>query len=103
MAASFISNQTCNVAYWPSTDLTKCLLDDRYRGISGLYSDIVNVKRLTHNGHRGGCQFALQQTWRRLLDDLIGGHKQALWNFEAERLCGLEVDDKLELGRLHDR
>ena len=38
-----------------------------------------------------------------LLYDLIGGHKQALWHFEAERLCSLEVDDKLELGRLHDR
>jgi hypothetical protein len=58
---------------------------------------------LTHSGHRGGCQFVLQHTWGRLLDDLIGGHKQALWHFEAERLCSLEVDDKLELGRLHDR
>jgi hypothetical protein len=58
---------------------------------------------MTRSGHRGGCQFVLQHTWGRLLDDLIGGHKQALWHFEAERLCSLEVDDKLELGRLHDR
>ena len=75
----------------------------RCQGLNGPNADIGNRSFLTHNGYRDGCQFALQQTWSRLLDDLIGGHKQALWNFEAERLCGLEVDDKLELGRLHDR
>src|SRR6267154_976131 len=36
-------------------------------------------------------------------DHLIGGREQCRWHNEAERLCGLEVDHKFELGRLHDR
>src|SRR6516165_1168838 len=37
-----------------------------------------------------------------LLDHLVGEGEQLSWHFEAERSCGLKVDDKLELGRLHD-
>src|SRR4249920_2641767 len=38
-----------------------------------------------------------------LLDHLIGTDKQRGRERDAERLGGLEVDDQLELGRLHDR
>ena len=70
---------------------------------NGRAEESPNPTFLTHSGHRSGCQFALQQTCGRLFDDFIGADKQALRNFEAEGLCCLQVDDKLELGRLHDR
>src|SRR5262249_26959972 len=39
----------------------------------------------------------------RLLDHLVRAQEQVPRNREAERLGGLHVDDKLELGRLFDR
>ena len=38
-----------------------------------------------------------------LLDHFVGERKQRWWNFEAERASGWQVDDKVELCRLHDR
>src|SRR5260370_12827161 len=38
----------------------------------------------------------------RSFDHFIGGHSHDLWHREAERLRRLEIDDQLELGRLHD-
>src|SRR5215475_3739780 len=32
-------------------------------------------------------------------DHLVGGREQRLWNFEAQRLGGFEVDHQLVLGR----
>src|SRR5207247_1623179 len=34
-------------------------------------------------------------------DHLVGEREQLVWNLEAERLSGLEIDDQLELGWLH--
>src|SRR5215469_695171 len=39
---------------------------------------------------------------RLLFDDLVGAAEQRVWDGEAERLGGLEVDDELELCRLLD-
>jgi hypothetical protein len=39
----------------------------------------------------------------RLFDHLVGTHQQCLWNRNAHRICGLEVDHQLELGWLLDR
>src|SRR5262249_7841455 len=36
-------------------------------------------------------------------DHLVGDGEHARWNGEIEGLGGFEVDDKLELARLHDR
>ena len=38
-----------------------------------------------------------------LFDHLVGGDEQRRWHGDAERFCGLEVDDQLEHGRLKDR
>jgi hypothetical protein len=38
-----------------------------------------------------------------LLDHLVGGGQQRLWNGEAKRLGGLEVDGKLDFCGLLDR
>jgi len=38
-----------------------------------------------------------------LFDHLVGDGKHARWNCQAELLAGLEVDGKLEFGRLLNR
>jgi hypothetical protein len=35
-------------------------------------------------------------------DHLVGAGEQSGWDFDADRLRGLEVNDQLELGRLQD-
>ena len=46
------------------------------------------------------CQ---KRTSRRLFDHLVGAAEQRPRNGEAERLCGLEVDDQFDFRRLHHR
>src|ERR1700730_3967784 len=46
--------------------------------------------------------YAAQQT-NVLFDHLVGTRKQRWRNVEAERLCGLEVDNKIESCRLDAR
>ena len=38
-----------------------------------------------------------------LFDHLVGDGEERWGNLDAQQLCGLQVDDKLEPGRLHDR
>ena len=38
-----------------------------------------------------------------LFDHFVGGSKQFIWNGNAERLGGLEIDQKLKRRRLLDR
>src|SRR4051812_44108852 len=38
-----------------------------------------------------------------LFDHLIGGGKRSGWQLQTERFGGLQIDDKFELGCLHDR
>ena len=45
--------------------------------------------------------FALQQIF--LLDHLVGAGEQRRRHVDAERLGGRQIDDELELGRLHHR
>ena len=43
------------------------------------------------------------QRSKKLFDHLVGERKQLRWNFESERLGGLEVGDEFEFGGLLDR
>ena len=40
---------------------------------------------------------------RRSFDHLVGADEQRRWNVDAERLCGLEVDEQLDFGGLLHR
>jgi hypothetical protein len=50
--------------------------------------------------HLPGLSTALIEN--RLLDYLVGKHEKVVRDVDAEQLGGLEIDDKLEFGRLHD-
>jgi hypothetical protein len=57
---------------------------------------------MTPNGPRWRCQPVPLPSDRPLLDHLVGGDKEVLWDDEAECLGDLEIDDQLELGGLYD-
>jgi hypothetical protein len=38
-----------------------------------------------------------------LFNHMVGEREQLCWHFEAERLCGLEVDHQLEYARREDK
>jgi hypothetical protein len=40
-----------------------------------------------------------EASFANLLDHLVGGGEQLIGDGEAERLCGLEIEHKLEFGR----
>ena len=46
------------------------------------------------------CQDRTHARQQTLLNHLIGAGEQGRWDFDAERLRGLQIDDQLELGRL---
>src|SRR6516165_52211 len=50
---------------------------------------------------RSGCEQSQQST--PLFDHLVGEGEQPVWNFDAKRLRGLDVDHQLKLGRQHYR
>jgi len=45
----------------------------------------------------------MQRSKVRLFDYLVGAGEQRGWDGEAERLCSLEIDDHLDLGRKFNR
>src|ERR1700720_2038855 len=49
------------------------------------------------------CSAIKLQSYGNLFDHLVGTSKKRCRNVQPERVCGLEVDDKLELSRLLDR
>jgi hypothetical protein len=51
------------------------------------------------------CQEATYAAQQRtlLFDDLIGHREQRWWNFKAERISRLQINNELEFGRLLDR
>jgi hypothetical protein len=46
---------------------------------------------------------ATRSEWPSISKHLVGEREELWWNFETERLGGIEVDRQLELGLLHDR
>ena len=76
----------------------------------GSEADTCNAQgyvRFTPNsGHRlrfRHVRFGPKADIRHLFDHFIGGIQEPFRNRQAERLSGLEVNDKLKLGRLHHR
>src|SRR4030095_2458381 len=43
-----------------------------------------------------------KRTWPRLFDHLICSIEQTIWNGEAQRFGGREIDHQLERGRLYN-
>jgi hypothetical protein len=84
-------------------------LNGRHRRHSGHYSALARngsvandpqrplPARLRCNAAREGKAISMLD---QLLDHLVGGSEQCLRYSEAERLGGLEVEDKIELGWL---
>ena|SRR5262249_16216916 len=73
-------------------------------------SDLINVRfgplcRLKSDNLRGPRSAAsglMQCSKTRSFDNIISARKQCRWQFEAERLGGLEVDEQLNLCGLLD-
>src|SRR5262245_41497114 len=55
------------------------------------------------SGHAAAPASSVMNRVVSSLDHLVGEREQVGRNFEAERLCGFDVDRELELGRLLDR
>src|SRR5215211_8780693 len=51
----------------------------------------------------GMSRMCQQRKLALLFDHLVGAGEQVLWDFEAQRFGGMEVDHELEPGGLHDR
>ena len=45
----------------------------------------------------------MQRSKKPLFNHLIGGNQKRLWHGQAERFRGVQVDDELKFGRLHNR
>src|SRR4029077_18851901 len=79
---------------------------------SGIRRWLLNVRiarKRTSVAHVAKVPIASQllptapQQFARLFDNRVGAQQQGRGHVEAKRPGGLEVDYKLELGRLHDR
>ena len=55
-----------------------------------------------HHSMQSGC-LKRATSGLRLSDHLVSAQQECLWDRQAERLDGCQIDDKLELGRLLDR
>jgi hypothetical protein len=76
----------------------------------GLFGKRVSIPRIESER----MVFRVMLPWREtrqdreagttlLFDHFVGTGKQRCWHVKAKRMRGLEVDDKLEFGRLLDR
>jgi hypothetical protein len=52
---------------------------------------------------KGTSALGQKGTFRHSFNQLVGAQQECLANFQAERLCGRQIDDEVELGRLLDR
>jgi hypothetical protein len=64
-----------------------------------LRSCLLILRGRQYGGHRGTSHCALSGS-RCLLDRFVGAGEESRRDFEAERLGSLEVDHKIETGRL---
>src|SRR6476469_1573261 len=79
----------------------------RYPNRSWLFSSDRSLMRFVDNDHPIGarCQGRAPSTTSKekssaSFDHFVGGSKQFIWNSDAERLRGLEIDHKLKCRRL---
>jgi hypothetical protein len=66
---------------------------------SPLFPQISDMTVRATNGRNG----PLPEVSSPLFHDVVGEREEFIWNGEAQRLGGLEVDDEIKFGRLLDR
>jgi hypothetical protein len=83
----------------------------RSGSISDVSERLGEVRSSPNNGHVTTASACLKsakpgltvQQIAALFDHLVGARKQCRWHKDAKRLCGLQIDHQIELGRLFDR
>jgi hypothetical protein len=77
---------------------------ERLGGASCKSSHVRNAPLAAVGPKKVACRNGpLAEVTGPLFDDIVGERDELIWNGEAERLGGLEVNDQVEFSRLLDR
>src|ERR1700704_1387792 len=84
----------------PTRYRARCAQHDLALMMRNFSNMFLRARRALEFSHGLGQKRSLAS---HLFDHLVSSHLQGQRNRKPERLCGLQIDGKVELGRLHDR